>query len=714
MEPRKALFDTGASLSCIAPHCLRGIAGPVKTERPIPIKVGDGRVVLSQGECEVTVKLGHKHFTHTCVVVPNLAVEIVIGLDFIRHHKCLKGFLFEGGGQILYQKGDKDLELLSLGRTVSPKKIPTMYQRLSLYTREDYKLNPEVLRGSLASLGLGMADIKSEWFATSDNSIFDCFCTPENSIYKFFLPSLGLSYANPPWSHLEKVLTKISLEGGKVVLVTPDWEGVSWRPLLNDLTVKRTVVPPGTPLYSVEGGPDLPSPPWNTLVSLCEGPGSLPLRPELVRHLCRTNQGCGPSELTKRNLSKAARVSITSNRNLTWPVSDSSPQLQVNPGPPNSLIPSDNPPPLDSDSDSEDEDLSDLARPTPVTPGLPPPFPGVPGHTLESTREEHDKVLQPFSESSSPAQEKREVEPDPHISQPESPTERPPSPPISPTLPPVSPILPPSSNPSLFHSEEPDAFYLELLLTECDYQDMLLTERDTCETLLHMGECPSEGPLPQREVLAKPSKGWPVSKRHLKELRNYVEQSVLNRLVEKKIEQLSVAVAPPEGFFSQGAEAPMWTTSGWGNPDSTLCVLEGEEGLSPVSGWATAPEEEKSTLHGAEVTRESLKCEQEEIKDLIMRYKDVGGALPPPGSVPKHALMDLELKPESIGKSIRSRPYGGTQVDSDEIDRQCDELLAKGFVGEYAKGEYPKHCSPCFLVDKAGGGGSAWLWGIRR
>ena len=34
---------------------------------------------------------------------------------------------------------------------------------------------------------------------------------------------MGLCYANPPFSQLSKVLTKIALEGARVVLCTPHW-----------------------------------------------------------------------------------------------------------------------------------------------------------------------------------------------------------------------------------------------------------------------------------------------------------------------------------------------------------------------------------------------------------------------------------------------------------------------------------------------------------
>ena len=374
------------------------------------------------------VKLGNQVFPHSCVVVPNLAVEIVIGMDFIRSHKCLKGLLFEGTGAIMCQKGEGDLELLPLGRPVSTKKLPSLYQRLTLFKREDYRLNPEVLKSTLGELGVSMEDIKVEWFATPENSIFDSYCTPSNSIYKFFLPSLGFSYANPPWSHLERILTKLSLEGGKVALVTPDWEGVSWRPLLDDLTSRRAVVKPGTPLYSVGGGADLPSPPWNTIVSICEGPGQKPLRPELVRHLCRSNLGFGPAETTK-----GQAIPWPSQR-PSWPTHRQGAEAATQGAEAATRLP-----PLILESDDSDDEIEDLARPSPdFNPGTPEPM-----HTSEWDHEAHEE--DPVLEVPAPATEEA-IQEDPS--------------PISPTLPPASPIMPPSPFPSFSEPEGPEIFYL--------------------------------------------------------------------------------------------------------------------------------------------------------------------------------------------------------------------------------------------------------------
>ena len=70
-----------------------------------------------------------------------------------------------------------------------------------------------------------------------------------NNAYRFYWRSLGLCYANPPFSLLAKVLTKIALERARVVPCTPDWgttgEHAYSRRLLDSMTVGRTELPNG-------------------------------------------------------------------------------------------------------------------------------------------------------------------------------------------------------------------------------------------------------------------------------------------------------------------------------------------------------------------------------------------------------------------------------------------------------------------------------------
>ena len=76
--------------------------------------------------------------------------------------------------------------------------------------------------------------------------------------------------------------------------------------------------------------------------------------------------------------------------------------------------------------------------------------------------------------------------------------------------------------------------------------------------------------------------------------------------------------------------------------------------------------------------------------------------MPPPLSCKTLVQRDLKLKPEFEKTRLRHRPYPAPQEQVEEIERQIQECTDAGFVEEYKKGDYPHHCSPCFLVAKPG------------
>ena len=91
----------------------------------------------------------------------------------------------------------------------------------------------------------------------------------------FYSRSMGLGYANPPFSQLAKVLTKIALEGARVVVCTPDWgttgEHAYWRRLFDRMTVGRTE-PPNGPIYVPEDSQEtMPAPKWHSFLSIVDG-----------------------------------------------------------------------------------------------------------------------------------------------------------------------------------------------------------------------------------------------------------------------------------------------------------------------------------------------------------------------------------------------------------------------------------------------------------
>ena len=96
-----------------------------------------------------------------------------------------------------------------------------------------------------------------------------------NNTFSFFWKAMGLAYANPPFSLLAKVLTKISYEGGRVVMCTPDWgcsgEHAYWRELLDRMTVGRVQLP-NRPIYVPEDSDTaMQAPEWASFLSIVDG-----------------------------------------------------------------------------------------------------------------------------------------------------------------------------------------------------------------------------------------------------------------------------------------------------------------------------------------------------------------------------------------------------------------------------------------------------------
>ena len=90
------------------------------------------------------------------------------------------------------------------------------------------------------------------------------------------------------------------------------------------------------------------------------------------------------------------------------------------------------------------------------------------------------------------------------------------------------------------------------------------------------------------------------------------------------------------------------------------------------------------------------------VQKLIRTYLEGFGELRPPASCDKLVQMDLKLKPEFVGHKIRRRPYPAPKEQANEIQQQIQECIGAGLVLEYKEGDYPGHCSPCFLVAKPG------------
>ena len=106
------------------------------------------------------------------------------------------------------------------------------------YCTENYQLARHVLENRLAGLQITLDEIQVELFASQQRHIMQLYCSKHlNNAFRFFGKAIGLAYANPPFSLLAKVLTKIAYEGGRVVICTADWgcsgEHAYWRRMLD-------------------------------------------------------------------------------------------------------------------------------------------------------------------------------------------------------------------------------------------------------------------------------------------------------------------------------------------------------------------------------------------------------------------------------------------------------------------------------------------------
>ena len=130
-----------------------------------------------------------------------------------------------------------------------------------------------------------------------------------HNAYCFYWKSMALCYANPPFSQLAKVLTKIALEGARVVLCTPDWGTTGghayWRQLLDRMTVGRIELPNG-PIYVPDDSQGtMPAPEWGSFLSIAYGSlNPVPvsdLDQVLLKELMAENRGLSLLDLKKRS-----------------------------------------------------------------------------------------------------------------------------------------------------------------------------------------------------------------------------------------------------------------------------------------------------------------------------------------------------------------------------------------------------------------------------
>ena len=229
---------------------------------------------ILSGGVDVTICLGDETATQHYRVSDTDAFDIVIGTDFLRRNPQVKMLSLQRPYSLHCGFGSK---FFSVPLELSGRKESGLrYASETNYRTENYQLARHVLENGLAALQVNLDEIQVELFASQQQHIMQSYCSKHcNTAFPFFWKAMGLAYANPPFSMLAKVLTKIAYEGGRVVMCTPNWgcsdEHAYWRRMLDQMTVGRVQLPDG-PIYVLEDSDTaMQAPEWASFLSIVDG-----------------------------------------------------------------------------------------------------------------------------------------------------------------------------------------------------------------------------------------------------------------------------------------------------------------------------------------------------------------------------------------------------------------------------------------------------------
>ena len=85
----------------------------------------------------------------------------------------------------------------------------------------------------------------------------------------FDLQAVSATYANPPWSLIPQVLSKIVADEVRIMLAVPEWPRAPWFKLFRHLVERQFRV--DGPLYLTYDGKLRPAPRWATVIALVDG-----------------------------------------------------------------------------------------------------------------------------------------------------------------------------------------------------------------------------------------------------------------------------------------------------------------------------------------------------------------------------------------------------------------------------------------------------------
>ena len=222
--------------------------------------------------------------------------------------------------------------------------------------------------------------------------------------------------------------------------------------------------------------------------------------------------------------------------------------------------------------------------------------------------------------------------------------------------------------------------------------------------------CSGEPVAQSRDALARPaSSNMPLSEHDTQELRRLLYLSAEGIERQEGLQYLRETWSysiwseeDDESYTLPDPEVPLVYSLHYGQQ----CCPERDDSSIPAETADRQKKNEcgKSNLHAEEDFRQKIESLNLDpgLKKLLLTDEEVFGPLPPPLSCKTLVQKDLKMGPEFAKTRARRRPYPGPQEQVEEIEREIQECIDAGLVEDYKKGDYPHHCSPCFLVAKPG------------
>ena len=221
------VLDTGASISIVAKKTLP--CGSLTNTMPTAaIRMKNGHVVHSCGDCGVEVPMGSRTIAHRFYVMDTEAFNFVTGTDFFVQHSQIQSRTLQAP-YLLYVDHGNGRESVPLEQSEYTSSYLRVWKEepsnmMAASKTEDRQLLGEVLDQGLKEFGYSREDLSVELFASDKEHVLDLYCNRgKNCCYKFYWPSFGMAYGNPGFSELGKILTKVALKRSRMVLSSPDW-----------------------------------------------------------------------------------------------------------------------------------------------------------------------------------------------------------------------------------------------------------------------------------------------------------------------------------------------------------------------------------------------------------------------------------------------------------------------------------------------------------